>query len=109
MSDEIATVGELKQLVENFVSVREWQQFHTPRNLSKAIAIEASELMDLFNLNCRGYLHTHNNNYKPYPQDTDKSTSPPINRQPANHSTLTTQNESHPLGATTAVPTAVCR
>ena len=48
MSDEIATVGELKQLVENFVSVRDWEQFHTPKNLSMAISIEASELMDLF-------------------------------------------------------------
>jgi hypothetical protein len=28
MSDEIATVGELKQLVENFVAVRDWEQFH---------------------------------------------------------------------------------
>ena len=48
MSDEITTVGELKQLVENFVSVRDWEQFHTPKNLSMAISIEASELMDLF-------------------------------------------------------------
>ena len=48
MSDQETTVGELKQLVENFVSVREWQQFHIPKNLSMAIAIEASELMDLF-------------------------------------------------------------
>ena len=48
MSDQETTVGKLKQLVENFVSTREWQQFHTPKNLSMAIAIEASELMDLF-------------------------------------------------------------
>ena len=48
MSDQETTVGELKQLVEYFVSAREWQQFHTPKNLSMAIAIEASELMDLF-------------------------------------------------------------
>ena len=48
MPDEIATVDELKQLVENFVSVRDWEQFHTPKNLSMAISIEASELMDLF-------------------------------------------------------------
>ena len=46
MPDEIATVDELKQLVENFVSVRDWEQFHTPKNLSMAISIEASELMD---------------------------------------------------------------
>ena len=48
MSDEKATVGELKHLVEDFVAVRDWAQFYTPKNLSMAIAIEASELMDLF-------------------------------------------------------------
>ena len=48
MSDENSTIGEIKGLVEQFVSEREWEQFHTPKNLSMAIAIEASELMELF-------------------------------------------------------------
>ena len=48
MPDENATVRELKQLIEEFVAERDWSQFHTPKNLSMAISIEASELMDLF-------------------------------------------------------------
>lgn len=27
---------------------REWEQFHTPRNLSSALCVEAAELLDLF-------------------------------------------------------------
>ena len=48
MSDEKTTISDLKHLIEDFVKVRDWEQFHTPKNLSMAIAIEASELMDLF-------------------------------------------------------------
>jgi len=30
------------------VEERQWKQFHTPKNLSMSIAIEAAELMELF-------------------------------------------------------------
>jgi NTP pyrophosphatase (non-canonical NTP hydrolase) len=46
--DETTTVGELKALVGRFVRQREWEQFHTPKNLSMGIAVEAAELMELF-------------------------------------------------------------
>jgi NTP pyrophosphatase (non-canonical NTP hydrolase) len=46
--DETTTVARLKELVETFVAARAWQQFHTPKNVSMALAIEASELMDIF-------------------------------------------------------------
>ena len=36
-----------KQILE-FRSKREWEQFHTPRNLATAISIEASELLEPF-------------------------------------------------------------
>lgn len=48
MSDEKTTIDELKQLVEQFVHDRDWHQFHTPKNLSMALAIEAAELMEHF-------------------------------------------------------------
>ena len=48
MSDSQTTVAQLKQLVERFVAERDWQQFHTPKNLSMALAIEAAELMEHF-------------------------------------------------------------
>jgi|SRR5579863_3567017 len=34
--------------VESFVQRRDWQQFHNPKDLASAIAIEAAELMELF-------------------------------------------------------------
>ena len=48
MTDTTTTVESLKNDVKKFVEDRDWQQFHTPKNLSMAIASEAAELMDLF-------------------------------------------------------------
>ncbi len=48
MSDETATLAEMKQLVESFVAERQWETFHDPKNLSASIAIEAAELMEHF-------------------------------------------------------------
>ena len=48
MRDEKTTVDTLKIFVENFVKERDWAQFHSPKNISMALAIEASELMDIF-------------------------------------------------------------
>lgn len=41
-------MAELRGLVNQFVDERDWQQFHTPKNLSMALAIEAAELMEHF-------------------------------------------------------------
>lgn len=55
MADATATVCDLKQRVEQFVKERDWSQFHTPKNLSMSIAIEAAELMEHFQwLDARG-------------------------------------------------------
>lgn len=48
MSDNKTTIAELKQLVQHFVAERDWEQFHSPKNLSMALAIEAAELMEHF-------------------------------------------------------------
>ena len=48
MSDDQTTIDELKRVVEQFVQQRDWHQFHTPKNLSMALAIEAAELMEHF-------------------------------------------------------------
>ncbi len=48
MSDANTSVQELKDLVAEFVRDREWEQFHTPKNLAMSIAIEAAELMEIF-------------------------------------------------------------
>ncbi len=48
MSDATTTVAELKEIVRRFVDERDWRQFHAPKNLSMALAIEAAELMEHF-------------------------------------------------------------
>jgi len=48
MSDATTTVAELRGLIHEFVNERDWSQFHTPKNLSMALAIEAAELMEHF-------------------------------------------------------------
>jgi len=48
MSDDATTIAELKRLVAEFVDRRDWQQFHSPKNLSMSLAIEAAELMEHF-------------------------------------------------------------
>ena len=46
--DDKTTVQQLKQEIEDFVNERDWAQFHSPKNLAMALAVEAAELMDLF-------------------------------------------------------------
>ncbi len=38
----------LRADVAAFVAAREWRQFHSPRNLATCLAVEASELLELF-------------------------------------------------------------
>jgi dCTP diphosphatase len=48
MGDENTTLVDLKNSMAEFVRERDWEQFHTPKNLSMSIAIEAAELMEHF-------------------------------------------------------------
>jgi len=48
MPDEKTTIADLKNLIEEFVHARDWEQFHSAKNLAMAISIESAELMDLF-------------------------------------------------------------
>ena len=48
MTDPITTVAELRKLVGDFVRERDWNQFHSPKNLSMSLAIEVAELMEHF-------------------------------------------------------------
>jgi len=48
LTDSTTTVAELKARVLAFVQARDWEQFHTPKNLSMALAAETGELMEHF-------------------------------------------------------------
>lgn len=39
---------ELNKEIKHFVDERDWNQFHSPANLSKSISIEANELLECF-------------------------------------------------------------
>lgn len=41
-------VEELKLLLRKFAQDRDWEQFHSPKNLSMALSVEASELLEHF-------------------------------------------------------------
>ena len=45
MSHDLTTI---RDTVRTFVSERDWDQFHTPKNLSSALCVEAAELLEHF-------------------------------------------------------------
>ncbi|MFM2097093.1 MAG: hypothetical protein RIS70_4217 [Planctomycetota bacterium] len=47
-SDLDTSLQQLREIVGGFVEERDWRQFHSPKNLSMALAIEAGELMEHF-------------------------------------------------------------
>jgi dCTP diphosphatase len=42
------TLNRLAQQLEQFAIDREWQQFHSPKNLASALTVEAGELLEHF-------------------------------------------------------------
>lgn len=38
----------LRQELRNFVEERDWDQFHTPKDLALSLSLEASELLEVF-------------------------------------------------------------
>lgn len=42
------TLGELKDALRQFARDRDWDQFHSPKNLAAALAVEAGELLEPF-------------------------------------------------------------
>jgi NTP pyrophosphatase (non-canonical NTP hydrolase) len=38
----------LQKKINRFVAERDWEQFHTPKNLAMALSVEAAELMEIF-------------------------------------------------------------
>lgn len=47
-TDDTTTLADLKAAMEAFVAERNWEAYHQPKNLAGSIAIEAAELMELF-------------------------------------------------------------
>ncbi len=47
MSDPL-DLDQVAEFLRGFASERDWEQFHTPKNLSMALAGEAGELLEIF-------------------------------------------------------------
>jgi NTP pyrophosphatase (non-canonical NTP hydrolase) len=48
MADANTTVATLREAMTRFVAERDWEQFHSPKNLVMGLAVEAAELMEHF-------------------------------------------------------------
>ena len=42
------TIDDLRDELRQFVRARDWEQFHSPKNLTMGIAAEAGELLEIF-------------------------------------------------------------
>ena len=48
MTRQPATLAGLRDALRRFAAARDWQQFHTPKNLAMALSVEAAELLEHF-------------------------------------------------------------
>ncbi|MBV9124731.1 MAG: nucleotide pyrophosphohydrolase, partial [Planctomycetes bacterium] len=48
MPDATTPLAVLKEAVRHFAAERAWEPFHSPKNLSMGLAVEAAELMEHF-------------------------------------------------------------
>ncbi|MER5665191.1 nucleotide pyrophosphohydrolase [Streptomyces mirabilis] len=48
MSESELDVAKLQRRLAEFAAARNWQQYHTPKNLVAALSVEASELVEIF-------------------------------------------------------------
>src|SRR5262245_58218503 len=46
--DSTTSIEQLKAEIRRFSDQRDWEQFHTPKNLAMAVAAEAGELLEPF-------------------------------------------------------------
>ena len=48
MTRDADSLDQLRDGLRRFAAARDWQQFHTPKNLAMALAVEAAELLEHF-------------------------------------------------------------
>jgi NTP pyrophosphatase (non-canonical NTP hydrolase) len=48
MNDADTNIETLREAMRAFVAERQWEKFHSPKNLAMSLAIEAAELMEHF-------------------------------------------------------------
>ncbi|WP_282082238.1 nucleotide pyrophosphohydrolase [Streptomyces tendae] len=48
MTDHPRDLAALRRRLAEFAAARDWQPYHTPKNLAAALSVEASELLEIF-------------------------------------------------------------
>jgi NTP pyrophosphatase (non-canonical NTP hydrolase) len=48
MARPLSSLDALRDAMRRFAAERDWQQFHTPKNLAMALSVEAAELLEHF-------------------------------------------------------------
>lgn len=48
MPDSVTTTEELKLMMKDFCEERDWDRFHSPKDLAIGISTEAAELLEIF-------------------------------------------------------------
>jgi NTP pyrophosphatase (non-canonical NTP hydrolase) len=48
VADQTGRLSKLQQKVDEFSTARDWEKFHTPKNLSMVLTVETAELMEIF-------------------------------------------------------------
>ena len=52
-------IPKIQARLKEFALERDWDQYHSPKNLSMALSVEASELMEVLTLGRRVLLREH--------------------------------------------------
>jgi len=48
MPDDMTTLSFLKNKVKEFNTARNWEQYHTPKEVALSVSVEAAELIEIF-------------------------------------------------------------
>ena len=48
MNDSDTHIEDLKRRILAFAQERDWEQFHSPKNLTMALSVEVAELVEIF-------------------------------------------------------------
>jgi dCTP diphosphatase len=48
LSADVTEFENLREQLRHFAAARDWDQFHSPKNLAMALSVEAAELLEVF-------------------------------------------------------------
>lgn len=62
-------INKIKNILKKFSEDRDWEQFHSPKNLSMALSVEASELVEIFQWLTEEQSYNLNNSKKQHAEE----------------------------------------